>query len=554
MIEVELPDGSIAEFPEGTDRGVIQSALQKRFAPDQKESSLLGKAGHLAGVANKAVVTGLADLPGTIGDVATYLPRKVTEKLIGQDIQPFSDVMHSGIDQLSRATGIGADPETAGERILAAGARGGANAVGGVGLGQQLARSAGPLVANTGEFIAQNPAIQSVSGASSGASGQAAKESGMGPAGQTIASLGGGLAAGLLASPFATGSAGGGLPPGTRTGPSTPPTPQSEYQNAVNALQQENIPLTTGQRTGTNWIKSTERSLAEVPLGGRPIQNAFQDQARAYQAALLRQAGNEAGDNMITRETLDNTRASLGQKYAAALGGKTLDLADPGFSTAINSVESQNQRLLPTMRKSEVSQIVDDFKAQIAANPNMSGEDYQLLRSQLGKKANATKNEYISGLYDDLKKSLDNQFEKAAGSDKFEVDKQYARMRQLQNIYERSGGPAASEGFISPIQAAREAAGAPGGTDWQDFTRAASIVLPDRLGQSGTAPRQMVLNALTGGGALMHPLATAATLGSTNLLSRGLAAGIMPPNQEQLAQALLRAGYPASIAALQQQQ
>jgi len=31
MIEVELPDGSVAEFPEGTDPGVIKSALQKRF-------------------------------------------------------------------------------------------------------------------------------------------------------------------------------------------------------------------------------------------------------------------------------------------------------------------------------------------------------------------------------------------------------------------------------------------------------------------------------------------------------------------------------------------
>jgi hypothetical protein len=32
MIEVELPDGSIAEFPDGTDKAVIKGALQKRFA------------------------------------------------------------------------------------------------------------------------------------------------------------------------------------------------------------------------------------------------------------------------------------------------------------------------------------------------------------------------------------------------------------------------------------------------------------------------------------------------------------------------------------------
>ena len=33
MIEIELPDGSIAEFPDGTSQDVIKSALQKRFAP-----------------------------------------------------------------------------------------------------------------------------------------------------------------------------------------------------------------------------------------------------------------------------------------------------------------------------------------------------------------------------------------------------------------------------------------------------------------------------------------------------------------------------------------
>lgn len=38
MIEVELPDGSIAEFPDGTSNDVIKGALQKRFAPTQPQA------------------------------------------------------------------------------------------------------------------------------------------------------------------------------------------------------------------------------------------------------------------------------------------------------------------------------------------------------------------------------------------------------------------------------------------------------------------------------------------------------------------------------------
>lgn len=39
MIEVELPDGAIAEFPDGTPKDVIKGALQKRFAVTQQPES-----------------------------------------------------------------------------------------------------------------------------------------------------------------------------------------------------------------------------------------------------------------------------------------------------------------------------------------------------------------------------------------------------------------------------------------------------------------------------------------------------------------------------------
>jgi hypothetical protein len=73
------------------------------------------------------------------------------------------------------------------------------------------------------------------------------------------------------------------------------------------------------------------------------------------------------------------------------------------------------------------------------------------------------------------------------------------------------------------------------------------------MSNSGTAQRNMILNALAGGGALVQPIPTAATLGASNLLARQLAKGATLPDRESLAQALLRAGYPASLATLQQE-
>jgi hypothetical protein len=524
---------------------------------EAQEPTLLQKGSHLAAVTNRAILKGLADLPGVALDVVAYPFRKGTEALTGETIPTYGQLINSGLDQLTTATGVGADPQTPGERILASTARGATGALSGVGVGQQLARSSGPTTAAVGEFLSKNPVVQSVSGAGAGASGQGAKELGAGPGGQLAAALAGGLVTGLAASPFAAVPPPSGLPPGSRLGPPVAATPNSEYQQAVSALEREGIPLTTGQKSGTNWIKSTERTLADIPIGGRPIQNAYEDQARAYQAMLLRQAGLDSGDNMITREVLDKARANLGERYATALRDKSLDLSDDAFVGNLAAIESKHSQMLPFEQKQQVRQIIDDFLEKAAelkqSGRGLTGEEYQRLRSTLGTKATGTQNSYISGLYGDLKGALDDLFAQTAGPDKFAIDKQYARLKQLQTVFERSGGPAASEGFISPIAVAKEAAGAPGGTDWQDLTRAAAAVLPDRLGNSGTAPRSWILNALAGGGALVSPVKTAAGLGATNLLSRQLARGAELPNGQALAEALRRAGYPASLATLQQQ-
>ena len=54
MIEVELPDGSIAEFPEGTTPDVIKGVLQKRFAAPSAQGLPMAEAGTPVGVQTRA--------------------------------------------------------------------------------------------------------------------------------------------------------------------------------------------------------------------------------------------------------------------------------------------------------------------------------------------------------------------------------------------------------------------------------------------------------------------------------------------------------------------
>ncbi|ASJ58995.1 hypothetical protein KEM44_21155 [Sinorhizobium meliloti] len=79
MIEVELPDGSVAEFPDGTSNDTIKSALQKRFAPAQpqagrhlsyEEGLLEMEKERLSGASGKAGAFGT----GFIGDIPIIGP------------------------------------------------------------------------------------------------------------------------------------------------------------------------------------------------------------------------------------------------------------------------------------------------------------------------------------------------------------------------------------------------------------------------------------------------------------------------------------------------
>lgn len=74
MIEVQLPDGSIAEFPEGTPPEVIKGALQKRFgAPKQAAPSVAPPTPISADDVVRSVARGVPGIGGAMDEVASGL-------------------------------------------------------------------------------------------------------------------------------------------------------------------------------------------------------------------------------------------------------------------------------------------------------------------------------------------------------------------------------------------------------------------------------------------------------------------------------------------------
>lgn len=292
------------------------------------------------------------------------------------------------------------------------------------------------------------------------------------------------------------------------------------YRKAAKLLEDAGVPLTTAQKTNTNWARAAENTLQDIPYGGKPLQTLFEKQRQAFQKKLfqLTAGKDKINHDMLTRDSLDDLSDILSKQYRKALGNKAIDIADDAFLDDLANIEAKHTRFVDSSTAGKIRQIIDGFLDEASKGPVRDGNWYQAQRSIFRERAKGASKR--AGLYRDLKQTLDDAFARTVGRDaKGDLDARYAQYKQLENLYNRvAGGSSGAEGFIPPGQLAREAGKNPGTKEWQEFTRAAATVLPDRLGNSGTAQRQFMLGLLGGGGVAVDP--TSALYGP--LMARGI--------------------------------
>jgi hypothetical protein len=166
------------------------------------ETTAAGLAGGLVrGLAPGAVMAGLGALAAPVAGIPVAVGAGLgaaalgASQLLGLD-RPFVEQLQG---LLTRA-GV-AEPQTATERLLQAAAGGVSSGAGGVSLGQQLMKSAAPIVQTAGAMLAEAPASQIAADIAGSSSAQAAAELGLGAGGQIVAAIvGGGLGGRLPAS------------------------------------------------------------------------------------------------------------------------------------------------------------------------------------------------------------------------------------------------------------------------------------------------------------------------------------------------------------------
>lgn len=573
MIEVELPDGSIAEFPDGTSPDVIKGALQKRFTPQQPKT-LPKNADGTYGQPPEGMV--LNPATGQMEDMQSPINPNIPDTGVvnsaalgaGQGLG--FNLMDEAVAGASALTGGDYDYDLARMREWERRASEenpvsyyGGMIGGGIGTGAGMAAGGASLGANAVKAGWKLPGVMAASGAEGlGMGGVYGFGAGEGLEDRLAKSESGAKwGAGLgMAAPLVM----AGL---TEAGKRliSPFKANPERLAAAAALEKEGIPLTAGQKTGSDWLR-----YRESELGGGKAAQIMDDQARAFTDAAMKRAG---GSGLADSDNLQSIYNTLSQGFDDVSSRNTLQL-DRGLAQDMIDTLHEYNKVLPSEQRQILGNIASDIGDRLkAGSGTLSGRDYQAIRSRLTTRANNVKgsDNDLAAAYRGLRDALDSAMDRSinpADTGKWgELRQQWGNLKTLEKAA-AGGGEDAGIGIISPARlrmaasSGRRGQFARGRGDFDALAKAGQAVMTP-LPNSGTAQRlaaQGVAAALMGGigGAGAGPVGLAAGIAGPALAGRALmsgpvqsylanqmASGAMDPVKRAIANALATGGTSA---------
>lgn len=281
-----------------------------------------------------------------------------------------------------------------------------------------------------------------------------------------------------------------------------------QRQAAINALEAEGVPLTAGQRTGSQGLR-----YMESELGGNTAAALMDDQANVFTNAAMQRAG---AQGLATTDNMAANADRLGQGFDAISARNTLTADAPMLRDMLSTLNEYNA-VLPSEQKRILGNIASDIGERIkAGGGTMSGTDYQTIRSRLGKLSHNARNTdtNLSEAYRGLRNSLDNAMARSVSpydaAEWARLRQQYGNMKVLEKAATGAGEGAALS-TISPAKlrqaavAGRQGQYARGTGDFDELARSGQAVMTP-LPNSGTAGRLRAQNLgsgiLAGSGAL----------------------------------------------------
>lgn len=482
---VRMPNGEYVAFPEGTSPAELQRGIRGYLEGVNAQRGTGERIARGVGMVGQGFNEGLAQTVGALPDLVASGMRAVgiPTSAPGQ----YTNWARQGINAL---VGEPQTPETTTERALQGAGRGIADAASIAIPATAVAQGAraGTLAQGVGQALAAAPGSQIAAGAVGGAVGDATDSPLLGTAAAIATPVLGALARRAI----------------------TPLPISAERQALAANMAQEGIPLSAAQTSGNSVLRYAEGAMGDLPTtSGR--QAAINDRSqRAFNRAALSRAGIQ-GDSAMP-DVLAANRARLGQEFERLSAATTVQFDAP-FVRAINDAQRRYGNKLPTNQRPIFQSLVDDiFRDPNTRQPRgtMPGAEYQQARSDIDRlvQANSGPNgdAGLAGALRKLRNALDDVTGRSVPPDLrrdwHQTRRQWANQRTLEGSI--ASGERVAEGNLSPL-AMRNAvnrrdpnAYALGRGDLAGLARGGQAFMRAPP-QSGTAPRAIAMNALSGG-------------------------------------------------------
>ena len=454
MQEIELPDGSIVEFPDGMSDADIANAIAQNFPQSASRTwgDYFSDVGRNAAIGTRRAIEAV-DPSGPWAEyvnVALPYARKAANWIDGGERDTETQENFRSISTgLMDAAGV-PKPENPSERLGGNISANVASTLATMGIGTAMQAGRGALqtaptvLRGLGEVLAAAPKTQIASAMGSGAALTAAQERGAGPAGQLAASLAGGAlpnAAAAGAVGVGRALAGGRTALDAFTGPGRNRIAgQVLNRNAANreaaltALENPEMHVpgsfpTTAQSAGDRGLAVLEKGLASSGPEGSAIQTRYLEQEAARQRAMQQElharapyAGalsvDEAG--MRVRNAYDNNYGAAKQRTR-----NSYNSVDPDGSArfSLKPLVDDFQAFIGHGRYQEVPGPVQSLMGKMRTDIN-NGEavrykdlqDMRTLLTDMEQTAALTGDAPTKRMADGLKSRLDYYLEEGAQS------------------------------------------------------------------------------------------------------------------------------------------
>lgn len=287
-IQVQLPDGSIGEFPDGMADADIERVLKKQFATPsfsnvtgsdgktmKERGSLVNAEKRGLGLGARSALVGAADLFGAFGGDA------FNRFILPGDQPSYRDAAGALADKL----GLPA-PKDSRERVLSdvGGALTGTGITMGLGgllgAGRTAATSTG-MRGRLADLLTTQPELQAVSAATGSAAAGMTRENGGSPTKQALAGVAGGLSPGILS------TAGGASLRGAVRG-----ADGSNMRRTIDDFSALGATPSLGQASGRHALQGVENLLAGAPTSAGVMNRFATRQAENIGDGLQRNANN----------------------------------------------------------------------------------------------------------------------------------------------------------------------------------------------------------------------------------------------------------------------